>query len=669
MSNIIGIPTTRVSDQFVRTRLLQQVQDDQKDLLRLQIQLSTGRKFERPGEDPVAAGRVMSLQSLLERKTQVRANLTTNQSFLTSTDTALSKISNLVAEARGAAIGAIGATASEQQRAAVAIEVAETIRQLVDAGNQNFRGRYLFAGSTTAARPFQMVGDNTVEYLGNDKTLLSYSDIDLLFETNASGSYVFGALSEPVRGSADLDPAVTHGTRLADLRGGEGISAGSLAVSDGVTISIIDISRAATLGDVAELLRANPPEGRTLDVEITPKGLRIQLNQDMPGNLVIREVGRGTTAGELGILTPGGAGLGPVVGGDLAPILRTTTRLDDLLGARAQATEHGSGTDFDWVSGIQIANGGHSYTIRFDEAETVEDLLNAINGSGAGVVAEINSSRTGIDIRSRLSGADFSIGENGGTTATELGLRTFNRQTRLADLNHGFGVAGAGAAAAGTAAFRISRRDGVEIEIDLAGCQTIGDCLDAINSHALNADGMLRASLSAYGNGIELVDQSAGDAVLEVSRIGTSTAAIDLGLIPDGADSASAQTHDSAASSLVGTDCNPAETKSLFTALLRLQRALQDNDLAQIQRSIELLDASVLQMNFSRAELGVRQQGLDVLGQRLDAEELDLREVLSSKYDADLAEVISNLTARQIALQASMKATAQTFQMTLLDYL
>ena len=47
----------------------------------------------------------------------------------------------------------------------------------------------------------------------------------------------------------------------------------------------------------------------------------------------------------------------------------------------------------------------------------------------------------------------------------------------------------------------------------------------------------------------------------------------------------------------------------------------------------------------------------------------DLREVLSSKYDADLAEVISNLTARQIALQASMKATAQTFQMTLLDYL
>ena len=71
---------------------------------------------------------------------------------------------------------------------------------------------------------------------------------------------------------------------------------------------------------------------------------------------------------------------------------------------------------------------------------TIEDLLNAINGSGADVLASINAAGTGIDVRSRLSGAEFSIGENGGTTATQLGIRTLTESTALAALNHGAGV-------------------------------------------------------------------------------------------------------------------------------------------------------------------------------------------------------------------------------------
>ena len=71
MTNIVGIPTTRVSDLFIRQRLLQQMQYDQRELVRLQTQLGTGRQFQLPGEESVAAMRGMGLQSLLERKEQV----------------------------------------------------------------------------------------------------------------------------------------------------------------------------------------------------------------------------------------------------------------------------------------------------------------------------------------------------------------------------------------------------------------------------------------------------------------------------------------------------------------------------------------------------------------------------------------------------------------------
>lgn len=1001
MASIVGIPSTRVSDSFVRTRLMQQVQFDQRELFRVQTQLSTGRAFELPGEDPIAAGRIMSLQSLIERKEQVMVNLATNQSYISSTDVAVSRISNLMAEMRGVALSVIGTTSSDGQRAAAALQVQQAVHQLIDAGNQKFRGRFLFTGSTTQVQPFEMVENDVVQYFGNEEKLFSYSDIDVLFETNVDGNEVFGAISEPVRGSVDFNPILNFDTRLADLRQGRGISPGSITINDGTNSSTIDLSTAETIGDVAALIQANPPTNRTIQVEITPNGLRLEMSDDAPlPNVSILEVGGGTTAEELGILRATPVGVTPIVGSDLDPILRLTSNIRDVLGVRAQAVVHtvgpdndfiieadtrgaalngvtlrfndnplvapgseiitwdavagtidvdinensstaqnvvdsinawnaagnipftarldplddsifpgqglifktpvaevaattayGTGTEFDQNSGIQIENGRNRYTIGFTGAQTVEDILNALNGSEAGVLAEINRDQTGIDVRSRLSGADFAIGENGGTTATQLGIRTFETQTMLSDMNNGFGVMdyqGSGGAAkaeyqsvgvnndliirarntgtaendylvsfvdsgggagsesvawdqvaktitiaiapgittandiinvftstsgprdsfeiylddddgepnlgngfvfvgdvtttggdSGGADFSITRADGTNLEIDIAGGSTIADVLAAINGHVDNVDGLLTASLAAFGNGIELIDDSYGTNQLTVSRAFLSVTAINLGLVAEGtestpptepgvvaagtavfaganndllirgispgtwpngaqvdfvdtgavpptvivdavgkvltfqidagvttaADVIQAFNNDPTAAQyfsvqlsaadgapndgsgvvtaavaaatltgglpqgITGTDNNPQETRGLFTGLLRLKRALEANDVLGVQRSLDVLDAAVLKMNFTRSDLGARQQGLDVLKYRLDSEEVELRSMLSNEHDIDMVEVVSNLTARQVALEAGLMATAKIFGMTLMNYL
>lgn len=782
MTNIIGIPTTRVSDQFIQQRVLQQVQYDLRELYRLESQLSTGRQFELPGEEPVAALRVVGLQRLLEQKEQVRGNLDTTQSYLRATDSALSQVSGLVAEIRAVAITMMNdATVDDDQRTAAVQQVQEAIKQLMDTGNQKFRGRYLFAGSGTSDAPFQYSGAGAVAYLGDDGRLLSYCDVDMLFASNVTGNDVFGAISEAVEGSVDLNPVLHYNTRLADLRGGEGITSGSIAVSDGTHTSIIDISGAETIGDVAELLRANPPEGASLDVEITATGLVIRLGS-AAGDLSIREVGGGTTASELGILAKTGVGNDPIVGDDLDPIVRATTRLDDLLGRRARAVVRSSGSDNDvileadvrgetdaegnrlngveiryeddatagseWVeytasrdpavpptivvhieegmtqarhvvtvindaygagdlpfsarldplderrggeayvtatppgetaavtaggiggeidldSGLQIVNGGETYTIGLASAETVEDVLNLLNHSGAGVLAEINKTATGINVRSRRSGVDFSIGENGGTTATQLGLRTFTTDVRLEDLNHGRGVD-----ISDGVDFTIRLTDGTELAIDLDpdAHQTIGEVLELINDTAAAAGASLEARLASYGNGIELVDESSGTETLTVTRAFPSRAAIDLGMVPQGQQSSDPPAG-APAQTLTGRDVHPLEAEGLFTALVRLQQALEANDPSEIKRAVAMLDGGVLDLNLVRAKVAATQQGLDNLGLRLDSEEVELKEALSLEYDADLVEVVSNLTARQVALQAAYTAIGQMFQLTLLDYL
>ena len=120
---------------------------------------------------------------------------------------------------------------------------------------------------------------------------------------------------------------------------------------------------------------------------------------------------------------------------------------------------------------------------------------------------------------------------------------------------------------------------------------------------------------------------------------------------------------------MTGEDVNPQETEGLFTALLRLYEGLLANDMPEIQRAVDMLDQGTLDLNFSRAELGARQQSLDVLEDRLDSQEIELQAALSEEYDADLVETASNLVARQLAYEASLRVIAQILQMSLLDYL
>lgn len=894
MSAVFPIPTNRISNQLFASRLTGQLQSDQADFLRLQDQISTGRRIRAPSEDAPAALRAVDLQRILEQKLQVRSNVTTGQSFLSATDQALTGVAGLVSDVRSIAVQFADNTHTDVERSAAVAEVRRALERLVGIGNQQFRDRYLFSGSRTATAPFRSEARQVV-YDGNATELQNVADVDVLFESNVPGSAVFGGTSAAVKGTIDLNPRLSEATRLDDLRGGAGVTRGSFIVSDGQNSSVVDIRRAATIGDVARLIEANPPAGRTVRARVTDTGLTLDLD-DGSGALIVREIEGGATASELGIANPTGAGgTAPLVGRDLDPLLRLTTSLADVLGTRARAyvdspgdnndlvltakvrgpaangfrvqvvdsgrlqagpglsagyetvvftgasdppvaaraalplsganndliltattpgaafngvsivletgtglgnsalasysaaaktltirvddadqttvgalaaavnatgvftasadpsngegfnpaaivlasdagvlSGHtgnsgadprtiqvfvedgestaaqvlaalqadpsvtalfdvalddtdtsssafagtgyvdagaattlagGSGVEPDLASGLQITNGGATHTVTFGSAETVEDLLNALNGSSAQVIAEINASRTGIDVRSRVSGQDFAIGENGGATAAQLGLRSLTESTRLSELRYGLGVA----TYAGTD-FTIRRPDGVDLAIDVDGATTIGDVLDRINTAAGNVGAdQVTARLATFGNGIELtVATPTGAGQLTVLKHPSSLAAEHLGLVATG------QTQTVAAAgtqTITGTDPNPREAEGIFNAVLRLSDAIGANDAVAISRAASLLDEAFDTLNFSRAELGARGQSLDILQSRLDDEEVQLRASLSEEIDTDLVEALSELVSRQTAYEASLRLVGNVINMSLIDFL
>jgi flagellar hook-associated protein 3 FlgL len=129
-------------------------------------------------------------------------------------------------------------------------------------------------------------------------------------------------------------------------------------------------------------------------------------------------------------------------------------------------------------------------------------------------LAEINEGRTGINVRSRLSGADFTIGENGGTTATQLGIRSYTGATELAEFNRGVGVPlTSELEVLDTSKFdqmQIVARDNVTLTVDLTTATSLQDVVNLINTAPGNFSGTtaVLAQMTQSGNGIELVDSS-----------------------------------------------------------------------------------------------------------------------------------------------------------------
>ena len=120
---------------------------------------------------------------------------------------------------------------------------------------------------------------------------------------------------------------------------------------------------------------------------------------------------------------------------------------------------------------------------------------------------------------------------------------------------------------------------------------------------------------------------------------------------------------------LTGSDPNPQEVSGIFNSLLRLEDALESFDRGKLERAVALLDQDFDRLNFARGEVGARGKTLQTVQSQLEDEKVLLTSNLSDEIDTDLPDAISQLAARQAALQASLQLAGQVFQLSLLNFL
>jgi flagellar hook-associated protein 3 FlgL len=120
----------------------------------------------------------------------------------------------------------------------------------------------------------------------------------------------------------------------------------------------------------------------------------------------------------------------------------------------------------------------------------------------------------------------------------------------------------------------------------------------------------------------------------------------------------------------VAVSVDPTTTfNPLFNALNQLQSGLTANDTSIVQASLGSFDTALDAVSTARAQIGARTNRLDSLKQRQDSVGVNLTGLLSQVKDVDMAAAITNFTMAQTVYQASLKASAQSMQISLLDYL
>lgn len=144
----------RITNNIVQRNAVAALQVSQRRVEEAQTRATTGLRFTRPSEDPVANSESMRTGGSLRALEQYRRNIQGAIGKVGAEEVALDSLSKLVERAQELAVQQGTGTANAQTRLAAKAEVDQLLDSALALGNTEFGGAYLFGGDDAAAAPF-----------------------------------------------------------------------------------------------------------------------------------------------------------------------------------------------------------------------------------------------------------------------------------------------------------------------------------------------------------------------------------------------------------------------------------------------------------------------------------------------------------------------------------
>lgn len=181
----------RVTQGMLNTQLLRNLNGNMGRMEKLQDQLSTGRRINKPSDDPVGISFSMRYRSELAANDQYQRNVDATVSFLDYSDTMLGQMGQVMQRGRELAVEASNGTNSSEALNAIKTEIDQLYNQLVTIGNSQFNGKYVFNGQITDKAPFPDP-DNAANAVTDDGEIKFEIGAGVQIPMNKTSTEVFG---------------------------------------------------------------------------------------------------------------------------------------------------------------------------------------------------------------------------------------------------------------------------------------------------------------------------------------------------------------------------------------------------------------------------------------------------------------------------------------------
>ncbi|MCP4956093.1 MAG: flagellar hook-associated protein FlgL [Photobacterium aquimaris] len=231
----------RVSTASQYQNLTSNLMRKQGELNQTNGQLSSGKRVETAGDDPVSSVTIQNYRQQLTQIDQYNSAITLANNRLQTMETAIAGVEDNLGATKQKVLGMINGAMASNDRTAFKDELISLRDGLLELANsRDEAGNYVFAGNQSDTKPFMEAIDGSMNYHGDNQSRYAQIDKSVNVKTSLPGDQLF---TDVPNSYGDFRPVFSDKTATADgLTDGSKLHLLSATTSDFSTAETIEVS-------------------------------------------------------------------------------------------------------------------------------------------------------------------------------------------------------------------------------------------------------------------------------------------------------------------------------------------------------------------------------------------------------------------------------------------
>lgn len=139
----------RITNSMMTNNILLSINKNRKTMSTYEEQLSTGKRIQKPSDDPIVAARTLKFRTNVSEIEQYKTNVNDALSWINVTEQAITNTTDIMKRINELAVQGSTGTLTAKNRESMMSEISQLKEQIVNEGNVSYAGRYIFTGYQT----------------------------------------------------------------------------------------------------------------------------------------------------------------------------------------------------------------------------------------------------------------------------------------------------------------------------------------------------------------------------------------------------------------------------------------------------------------------------------------------------------------------------------------